>query len=295
MARTDFSNTAVLPPLTELGTTSNQPGTNPTKIAPELHKVIFATIGGLSPGGQACGSQLWSGTQHELGFQYLIGENEDIYDHDEYVVDRSSVCHQHASNLSASRILEQVLRQLRSTPPQEDDPVKHEFESLYSELAREYGDAATRESRNRQLQRWCRLGYDGASLLVARIEHEDNDSTLEWASAVLAELSSEAISPILDSLEMTSSKNAAWCLLTALSHSPEGQDEACPTCNRIQSAIQFHLGSEDPVLREAAAKATRALPKGLARELLHGALQAEIIESVRDTIVDEMTDLGFRS
>lgn len=295
MARPDFANTAVLPSLTDVGTMSNELPTDATQIAPELHAVILTSIGGLPGGSQAYGSQEWSGTQHQLVFQDLIGENENIYDHEEQLVDRSSVCHQHASNLSASQILEQVLRQLRFTLPQEDDPVRHEFESLYSELAREYGGAATRESRNRQLQRWCRLGYDGASLLVARIEHENNDSALEWAAAVLAKLSSEAISPILDSLEITSSENAAWCLLTALSHSPKGEVESCPTCNRIQSAIKLHLSSADPIRREAAAKATRALPKGLAGELLHGALQAEIIESVHDTIVDEMTDLGFRS
>ena len=295
MARPDLANATVLPPLTEVGTISNELPTNAAQIAPDLHEVILTSIGGLLAGSQVYGFQQWSGTQAQVVFQDSIGENEDIYDYAGHVVDRSGVCHQHASSLIASQILEQVLRQVRSTPPQEDDPVKHEFESLYSELAQEYGEAATRESRSSQLQRWCRLGYDGASLLVARIEHDDNDSTLEWASAVLAELSSEAIPPILDSLEITSSKNAAWCLLTALSHSPEGQGESCPTCNRIQSAIKFHLASEDPVLREAAAKATRALPKGLAGEILHGALQAEIIESVRDTIVDEMTDLGFRS
>lgn len=158
------------------------------------------------------------------------------------------------------------------------------FEAMYDALGKRQGSQASQMYRSQLQEWWIQMGPIGALWLCERLRTDHFVERQSDAINVLAALGTEAISPIIATLDESPSEFQAEALLEAVKWL-ESPDAFIPQLRRILARYLEHRSAD---IRVAAAKATQLLPPTLATSILRRALAHEDIGEVREEIEDQL-------
>ncbi len=163
------------------------------------------------------------------------------------------------------------------------------FEEEYSRLLQKAKGRLDNDSRIAMRRFWTSSGEVGAEWLVSRLNEEFDLEAQDASASILADIGLASTRPILRQLKRAKlPREQAAALLKAIGWIPLTHRRGA--ARRLYRLLPQYLAHQDPETREAAAMATRCLPRRIALELLNGALARETVPAVFQLVEAELSD-----
>ncbi len=172
----------------------------------------------------------------------------------------------------------------------EENSYQREFERAYSLLGTIHGPFASTKGRETEFALWRQHGREAAQFLVRRIKSEKNLETLNRVAEDLAVIGRGSIREIRAALLAIPSPEQAATLLTALGWINPDQADSQDQPQLIPIIERYLMRNSDAHVREAAAMATRILPRSVSTRMLAMAAAKETDAGVREAIEDELSE-----
>jgi hypothetical protein len=163
------------------------------------------------------------------------------------------------------------------------------FEQEYARIGNTRGAYSDPRGRDSIRKFWISSDREGAEWLATRIRREHDLDVLDSVANLLADIGAPSVVPILACLEgRWTSHDQTATLLKAIGwiRIPHRRR----LVGRLRRLLRQFCDHQESEIREAAAMATRCMPRRIALELLNGALASETVESVREVVEEEIAE-----
>jgi hypothetical protein len=166
------------------------------------------------------------------------------------------------------------------------------LEGEYNRLGRRRGSESAREMYLRSVRFWRHAGGGANRWLVERLRKEHRFEVLDAATSLLGDMGRRIVPTILGELDRDDVGDNGLALLGVFRELPPA---VCrPYVERLGPILRRYLKHPKPEFREAAGKATVALPNADASALLMEHIREEPDLLVLTTLVDVLADLNDR-